>query len=44
MADMGRIVAAVIAITVRTDMAEPYCDVCYRAGFSSCSYDCRVHR
>ena len=44
MADMGRIVGAVIAITVSADKAYPYCGVCYRAGQRSCAYDRRVHR
>lgn len=46
MADMTRIVTAVIAITVRVHQS----DIgfmggdCYRAGLSACAYDCRVHR
>lgn len=44
MADMSRIVAAVIAITVSADRAEPYCGVCYCAGQRACSYDSRIHR
>ena len=44
MADMTRIVTAVIAITVRDYPALPEIDVCHRAGFSSCADDRRVHR
>ena len=44
MADMTRIVTAVIAITVRDYKLRFVNDECYRFGFSSCAHDRRVHR
>ena len=44
MANMGTIVGAIIAITVRGSRREVYTGNCDRAGKRPGSYDCGVHR